>query len=473
MSEENWKNKQQAGAELHQRLARSEAERDAVLAQQTAITDVLEVINHSSGDLAPVFDAIVEAALRLCEAAFGGLLRYDGECFRRAAMHNLPPALVERNQPVRPAPGMALDRLVRGEKIVHVPDIIDDEAYRLGYPSRLAMVELGGARTAVWVSLRGGDTLLGAFVAYRQGVRPFSDRQIALLQNFAAQAVVAMENARLLGELQARTKEIAAWNRQLEARVAAQLKELERARHLRRFLPAQLAELIVARGDEDILKPHRRDIVVVFCDLRGFTAFAETAEPEEVFDLLQEYHAAVGPEVVAGEGTVGHFAGDGIMIYFNDPMPCTDPVGRAVRMALAMRDKVADLQSGWRLKGRAIGFGVGMAQGLATLGEIGFAERIDYTATGAVCNMAARLSAEAKDGEILVGPRIAAAVDNAVSLEAIGEVCLKGISRPVAAYNIVGTQLSRIGANGPPRPATRKSWVETVRPMRATNRSAA
>jgi adenylate cyclase len=354
---------------------------------------------------------------------------------------------------------MALERLVRGDDLVHIRDIVNDKAFELRYASRVAMVELGGARSAVWVSLRRGDTLLGAFVAYRQEVRPFSDCQIALLQNFAAQAVVAMENARLLAELRERTNEIAAWNRRLEERVVAQLGELERTRQLNRFLPPQLAELIIARGDEAVLQPHRRDIVVVFCDLRGFTAFAETAEPEALLELLRQYHAAVGPEVAAAEGTVGHFAGDGIMVYFNDPLPCDDPAGRGARMAVAMRDAVARLQVGWRSEGHEIGFGVGIAQGYATLGEIGFADRIDYTAIGTVCNLAARLCAEAKDGQILISPRVAAAVDKTLALEAIGEVCLKGLSRAVAVHNIAGTRsaplLTRLEPALPARRRTR------------------
>ena len=205
---------------------------------------------------------------------------------------------------------------------------------------------------------------------------------------------------------------------------------------LKRFLAPQLAELIVARGDEDILETHRRDIVVVFCDLRGFTAFAETAEPEEVLDLLREYHGALGPVVAASEGTLDHFSGDGIMVFFNDPVPVPDASERAVQMAIEMRQAMALLQARWRRQGREIGFGAGIARGYATLGQIGFAERIDYTAIGTVCNLAARLCAEARDGQILISRRVAAAVEDTVRLEEIGDLALKGLMQAVAVYNV-------------------------------------
>ena len=230
--------------------------------------------------------------------------------------------------------------------------------------------------------------------------------------------------------------ELALWNRELEARVEAQLGELGRMGTLKRFLAPQLAELIIARGEERILESHRRDIVVVFCDLRGFTAFAETAEPEEVLDLMREYHEALGPLVTRSEGTLDHFSGDGIMVFFNDPLPCPDPAERAVAMAMAMREAVAALQAGWGRRGREIGFGVGIAQGYATLGQIGFAERVDYTAIGTVCNLAARLCDAAADGQILVSKRIAGAVGGNVRVEEIGELTLKGLSQSVTAYNV-------------------------------------
>ncbi len=238
--------------------------------------------------------------------------------------------------------------------------------------------------------------------------------------------------------LETQAAELEGWNRTLEERVAAQLGEIERVGRLKRFLAPQLAELIVAKGEDSILDLHRRDIVVVFCDLRGFTAFAETAEPEEVIALLRDYHAALGPLVGRFEGTLDRFFGDGLMVFFNDPLPCPDPAARAVRMALEMREAAAGLVARWRRQGRQLGFGVGVAQGFATLGRIGFDDRIDYTAIGTVSNLAARLCAEAGDGQILVSERIVAALDGIARCEPLGEVTLKGFSRPVAVANVLG-----------------------------------
>ena len=230
--------------------------------------------------------------------------------------------------------------------------------------------------------------------------------------------------------------ELALWNKELESRVEGQLGQIERMGALKRFLAPQLAELIIARGEDSVLQSHRRDIVVVFGDLRGYTAFAETAEPEELLDLLNAYHAAVGPIVTRSEGTLDHFSGDGIMVFFNDPLPCPDAAERAVRMAVEMREALLELQTEWKKRGRQIGFGIGIAQGYATLGQIGFAERVGYTAIGTVCNLAARLCAEAKDGQILVSQRIAAAAEGIAALEEIGDLALKGLSQAVAVYNV-------------------------------------
>jgi class 3 adenylate cyclase len=417
--------------------ARLITETREALDQQTATAEVLQVINSSPGDLAPVFEAMLEKAMRLCEAKFGLLTRYDGQSFHAAALHGVSTAFAESwREPRRPGPGLSLYRLTQGEDIVHVPDVTAEDAYRSGNPIRRALADLGGARTGLWVALRKDGALLGAFVIYRQEVRPFSDKQIALLRNFAAQAVIAMENARLLGELRQRTEEVAELNRGLEARVAEAVDELGRVGRLKRFLAPQLAELIVSQGDEDILESHRREIVVVFCDLRGYTAFTETAEPEEVLDFLREYHGALGPLVAEYEGTLDQFSGDGIMVFFNDPVPIPDPAERAVKMAMAMREAAGALTALWRRRGRELGFGAGIAQGYATLGQIGFAERSGYTAIGTVCNVAARLCAEAKDGQILVSQRVAAGLDGDIALEDLGPLPLKGITQPVVAFNV-------------------------------------
>jgi len=429
---------QQTIADLRQELARRNAERDEAAAQQRATIEVLQVINSSRGDSAPVFAAILDNALRLCEAAFGFLASYDGERFQRVAQKDVPAALAAyfRTGMDQPRPGDAHWRLLAGEKLIHNLDQKDEDAYRQGNPLRRAVVDLGGARTALVVALRKEDAVLGALTIYRKEVRPFSEVHVALLQSFAAQAVIAMENARVLSELRERTEEIAGWNRELEARVAAQVSELERIGKLRRFLAPQVANMIISQGDESILESHRREIVVVFCDIRGFTAFAERAEPEEVTAMLRGFHAALGPIVSRFEGTLDHYGGDGIMVFFNDPLPTPEPARRAIDMAMAMREVAAEVVKAWRNQGHDIGFGVGISQGYATLGQIGFAERMDYTAIGTVTNLAARLCGEAKHGQILVSRRVAAAVEGMVPLEPIGEISLKGLSQAVAVYNV-------------------------------------
>jgi GAF domain-containing protein len=417
--------------------ARLLTETREALEQQTATAEVLQVINSSPGDLAPVFDAVVEKAMRLCEATNGHLFTYDGDRLHPAAIHG-DPRLVEWHRqlgPFRPAANTGLERIQHGERLVHIADVREVDVFRT-VPEPREAAEISGFRSALNVALRRDDVLLGVLGVYRREVRPFSDKQIALLQNFAAQAVIAMENARLIRELRERTDQIAELNRGLEARVAEQVEELGRVGRLKRFLAPQLAELIVSQGDEQILESHRREIVVVFCDLRGYTAFTETAEPEEVLDFLREYHGALGPLVAQFEGTLDQFSGDGIMVFFNDPVPCPDPAERAVAMAVAMREAAGALIAKWRRRGRELGFGAGIAQGYATLGQIGFAERSGYTAIGTVCNLAARLCAEAKDGQILVAQRVALAVEETTALEEIGALAVKGLTQPVVAFNV-------------------------------------
>lgn len=232
--------------------------------------------------------------------------------------------------------------------------------------------------------------------------------------------------------------ELAAWNTELAARVDAQVAELQRVNRLRRFLSPQLVDLVIDSGDEGFLGSHRREIVVVFCDLRGFTRFAESSEPEEVMGVLAEYHTALGELIYRFEGTLERFTGDGLMVFFNDPLPCDDPAGRAVTMAVAMRDRVGELAEGWTRQGHDLGFGIGIAQGFATLGRIGFEGRFDYAAIGSVTNLAARLCGEAGPWQILVAPRVHSATEGLASGEPVGELDLKGFSRPVRAFAVTG-----------------------------------
>jgi adenylate cyclase len=231
--------------------------------------------------------------------------------------------------------------------------------------------------------------------------------------------------------------QITEMNRTLEERVSDQVAQLERLGRLKRFFSPHLAELIVGGGAEDPLKSHRREITVVFLDLRGFTAFAETAEPEEVMGVLREYHAEMGRLVLEHEGTLERFTGDGMMIFFNDPLPVPNPAERAIRMALAMRACVANLAQGWHKRGFELDFGVGLAKGYATIGAIGFEGRWDYGAIGTVTNLAARLCGEAKPGQVLISHRMVGTIEDLVEVEPVGELSLKGFLRPVTAFNVV------------------------------------
>jgi class 3 adenylate cyclase/putative methionine-R-sulfoxide reductase with GAF domain len=417
------------------------------LEQQTATSEVLRVISSSPGELEPVFQAMLENATRLCEAKFGVLFRSEGDALRAVALHGAPLAYAEerrRNPVIRPilTPQTTLGRAVATKQSVQIADVLEEPNYfdaPSGYTGT-QLAKLAGARTILAVPMIKEIELMGAIVIYRQEVRPFTNKQVELVTNFASQAVIAIENTRLLNELRERTEEVVKLNQQLEHRVADQVGEIERMSRLRRFLPPQVADLIVASGAEKQLESHRREITALFCDLRGFTGFSEASAPEDVMALLRDYHAAIGEVIIKYSGTLERYAGDGVMVVFNDPVPVDNPALRAVLMALETREAMGTLMEKWRQLGHEVGFGIGIAHGFATLGTIGFEGRFDYAAIGTVSNVASRLCDEAKPGQILISPRVFTAVKGAVTVEPMGEFTLKGIGRPLAAYNVLGAK---------------------------------
>jgi adenylate cyclase len=240
-------------------------------------------------------------------------------------------------------------------------------------------------------------------------------------------------------QVQAQAADLANWNQTLARRVEEQVAEIERIGRLKRFLAPQVAQL-VSSGDERVLESHRREVTIVFCDLRDFTPFSETAEPEEVITVLREYHETLGALIDKFEGTIERFAGDGLLVLFNDPLPCADPSARAVRMAVEMCEQVAKLAAGWRSQGHELGFGIGIAHGYATLGCVGFEGRFQYSATGTVPNLASRLCDQARNGQILVDAKVHAQVKGLAEMESVGELSLKGFHRPVKVFNVRGLQ---------------------------------
>ena len=302
------------------------------LEQQTATSEVLQVISSSPGELEPVFNAMLANATHICEAKFGTIFQFDGERFRCMAEVGSPPVFAEflkQQGSFQPLKGSQLDRIMRTKQVSHTADYAAE-----GIPS--PQVKFGGARSTVDVPMLKDNELVGAFSIYRQEVRPFTDKQIELVTNFAAQAVIAIENARLLNDLNK-------LNQQLEQRVTDQVSEIERMGRLRRFLPPQVADLIVASGTEKQLESHRREITALFCDLRGFTGFSESSDPEDVMALLREYHAAIGGIINKYGGTLERYAGDGVMVVFNDPIPVDNPALQAVLMAIDMRAAIGDV----------------------------------------------------------------------------------------------------------------------------------
>jgi adenylate cyclase len=253
----------------------------------------------------------------------------------------------------------------------------------------------------------------------------------------------SLERKQLHDAIQAQAEQLADWNRKLEQRVQEQLAQLDRLARLKRFFAPQLAESIIDAGGDDLLRMHRREVVVAFLDLRGFTVFTERAEPEEVMRVLGEYHREMGQLILAHEGTLERFAGDGMMIFFNDPIPLSNPAANAVRMAIAMQERFTALRAGWTKRGYDLNLGVGIAQGYATLGAIGFEGRWDYACIGNVTNLAARLCGESKGGQILTDQKTLASIEDVVQTDSLGEVGLKGIAYPVPVFNVTGIRSSR------------------------------
>ncbi len=381
------------------------------LAQRIALAQVLRAISQVPFDLDLVFRTILEHAVRLCNAERGFVYLLDGEVYRHVADLHGPPDVVAFNiaNPIRPSRKTLTGRTALERKPVHIPDVLEDPEY--DYPEALS---LGQFRAMLGVPMLRDDVAVGIINLWRDEPRPFSDHEIELVNLFADQAVIALETSRLLATVERQRGELA------------------------RFVSPQVAALISSPDGEALLAGHRREITVVFCDLRGFTAFSEVAEPEEVLSVLRDFHAAVGPLIVEHGGTLERFAGDGLMVFFNDPVPDPDHARQAIRMALTTQGRFAELANRWALLGYVLGLGIGIASGYATMGRIGFEGRFDYAAVGSVVNLAARLCAEAAPGSIVLSQRTASAVEGEAELRPLGQLSLKGFSRPMVAFEVVG-----------------------------------
>jgi class 3 adenylate cyclase len=374
--------------------------------QQRAISGVLRALARRAG-IQPLLDEVVEACERLCRADYGALYLLEGGLLLSvAADTHAEGAEYDRQHPHALDRTTGAGRAAVTREIVHIPDIRDDREYSYAGPTQYY-------RALIAVPIMVEEDLLGVVVLVRREAGPFSDEHIALVQTFADQAAIALANVRLMEAVERQRTELA------------------------RFLSPQVAELITSEEGEQLLAGHRAYISCLFCDLRGFTAFAETAAPEELLDLLREYHAALGNLIPAYEGTLEHFAGDGVMVFFNDPLPVANHELQAVRLALAAQERFAEVAEAWRKRGAELGLGVGIDAGYATIGRIGFQGRYDYGVVGPVANLASRLSTHAAAGQILIGQRLFAAVEATVETAPAGNLDLKGFARPVAAHEIL------------------------------------
>ncbi len=410
--------------------------------REAALHEILQVISRSRDDEKSVFQTILKNAARLCDApmAWLALVSPDRTSFALAAFFGQASRSIGLGEAFSIDRPYGISTVLREARTLHIHDLADTDLYRQRDPVYVQLVEEDGLHTRLNVPLLNDGIALGCIVLSRREVAPFAERDIALVETFATQAVIAIENVRQFKALEARTREVQDLNATLEARIQEQVSEIERMGRLKRFLSPQVADAVVSSGDDKMLGSHRALIATLFCDIRGFTAFCETAEPEETIEFLQTYHEEMGRLINSHGAGVDHRSGDGIMVIFNDPLPCDDPAGDALRMALAMRARMKELCKVWQRLGHRLGFGVGLSLGYATVGMVGSEGRYDYTASGTAVNLAARLCDEAADGEILLSPRAFAAVEDDFTGESTGELTLKGIHAPVEVFRVTSVK---------------------------------
>ena len=409
-------------------------ELQARLEREAATADILDVISRSRDDETPVYNAILKHASKLCNAplAMFGLINEERTHYAVPAHIGAKREYIEylNLNPMELDPDKYVAARAMVEmKTIHIDDFSDQKLYGARAEGRTQSVAMEGVRSAFCVPLILNGQSIGGIFLYRREVSPFSQDEIALAETFAAQAVIAIENVNQF-------KALETLNTELGDRVNQQVDEIERMGKLKRFLPPAVANTVVSQGSEKMLSSHRALLGVLFCDIRGFTAFCETAEPEETIEVLQTYHEEMGRLINEFGAGVDHRMGDGIMVLFNDPVPCADPAGDAVRLAISMRSKMAELATKWKKLGHRLGFGVGISLGYATVGLVGYEGRSDYTASGTAVNLAARLCDQADDGEILLSQRAQTAIEDDFATELAGEFNLKGMREPVEVFRL-------------------------------------